>query len=901
MHSRIGSPASSNDRTDAWAVCDGSEAALPEPVTRRHRSLTAIGFGILLGSSALMGWLTWDLRKVSMVEAIEQHIRLADHGAAMLAKEIDIDGLLIETIRISLANPALATQPEPAVHAALFDDITNFGGIGEIMVTDPAGHVVQSLIPHAIPHTGIEQREYFKVHRDNPAVGLQISGPLNNPYTGEPMIVLSRRLQDKDGAFAGIVLASVRVAYLQALMARIDAGPKRLITVMQTDGHILLQAPSALATVSADGSIDQPLKTAAASMRSGTFVAPYGVAPSAVSPPGSLYSDLPLLRLAAPEPVLEERLYAYRMLENAPVVVSVGTALPDVLAHWISTAWLIGISVTSLDIAAVGLSLAVRRELRRRRFAEWQAQVSERRLRLTIESVEDHAFVLLDQGGRVLMWNPGAQAMLGYAAADIVGQSIDTLFQSPALLRTEPSPLAVSQAVGRWQAETECRRQDGSVFCAVVAVSAIFEPQDLPVGHAVIIHDLTNRRRLEQRLRLMERMDAIGQVTSGVAHDFNNLLQAQIVSLELLQAYMDPASTERELSDVALNAAEQAARLTDQLLAFSRQQMLRPSRVNLSDLLVSVVSLAQHTAGPNIRLCPIVARALPAILVDSAQLQTALLNLIINARDAITGSGAITLHAYLADNDSVPPFSRTSATGFVVLAVTDTGCGMDQATAERACEPFFTTKGAKGSGLGLSMVQGFARQSGGDIRITSMPNRGTSVEIWLPSSAPDADEPAKRPSGLRVRAGRILLVDDAPDVLLVLSAFLRGAGFAITQAGNAREALWHLQRGTPFALMVTDFLMPGMDGLDLAHRARQSRPDLPVLVISGFAHSERLSVLPTGFALLRKPFRKEDLLEAVTSLLPDLQTPAGETESGSAGPLAAGAVVEPSPWPASHL
>jgi CheY-like chemotaxis protein len=193
---------------------------------------------------------------------------------------------------------------------------------------------------------------------------------------------------------------------------------------------------------------------------------------------------------------------------------------------------------------------------------------------------------------------------------------------------------------------------------------------------------------------------------------------------------------------------------------------------------------------------------------------------------------------------------------------------MDRATMERACEPFFTTKGGQGSGLGLSMVQGFARQSGGDVQISSVPGRGTRVEIWLPCNAGAKDDPVEPRSAPIHLAGHILLVDDAPDVLLVLAAFMRGAGFHVTQARDARTALRHLRDGERFSLIVTDFLMAGIDGLELARQARQIRHDLPVLIITGFARNERLANLPPGFALLRKPFRKEDLLAAVSGLLP---------------------------------
>ncbi len=860
----------------AWDGGFGLGTASADPPPRRCTGPVALALLILLAASAMVGWLTWDLRRGSLDQANEQQIRLADRAAALLAKDIDINALLIETIRISLDNPSVARLDDTALHAALFDRINAIGGIGEILVTDGAGQVVQSLNPRGKLHVGIGGRDFFKAHRDDTQIGLQISGPCVSPFTGEPMVILSRRRRDGGDAFTGVVLASIRVSYLQSLLARADEGNRRLFTVMRTDGTVLAQAGAA-----GSAAVDAALLDVTARMRSGTY---------------SGRSSLDQV----------ERLHAYRTLDNAPLVVVVSSQTSDVLRHWNRLVRMIGTGVALLDVASIVLVLAIRRELRRRHLAETQAKRSETRLRLRIETIEDHAFIAVDLNGRIASWNVGAQDMLGYHAAQVVGQPIERLLAEPEAIHADPAALDVSRAVGRWETETDGRRFNGTTFPATIVVSVILDLHDEPQGHAVIIHDLTKKRRLERRLRAMERMDAIGQVTSGVAHDFNNLLQAQIMSLELLQDRLEPDSPDRELSDVALNAAEQAARLTDQLLAFSRQQVLRPSRVDVRDLLASVIALAQHTVGPNIRLISIVGRELSAISVDSAQLQTALLNLVINARDAITGSGTITLHSYLAETGVEPPAGSVSDTGFVILAVTDTGCGMDQPTTERAIEPFFTTKGANGSGLGLSMVQGFARQSGGDIRIISAPMRGTSVQIWLPCVTDSAEivcEPPPPP--LPARTTHVLLVDDVPDILLVMAAFLRGAGFAVTVAGNAREALWRLQRGTPFALMVTDFLMPGMDGLDLARAARRLHPDLAVLIISGFAQSDRLAQLPPGCALLRKPFRKQDFLASVARLLP--RDP-GDAEparpmnvgDGCPGPHAAGAVVEPSSWPAQR-
>ncbi len=893
----------------AWDGLSGLPI-IPETSSRRNRALILAAVAILAALSGLVGWLTWDLRRISLTEATEQHIRLADRAADVLARDIDVNALVIETIRVSLENPVAADLDEQALHALLFDGLRDVGAIGEIMVTDSAGNVVQSLKQHEQVHAAIGSRPYFKAHRDDPMLGLSIAGPLVNPYTKEPMVILSRRRPDRDGAFAGIILASVRVSYLQALLDRVNIRPNCVVTVMQTNGQVLVEAPSRAGRATDPSGKDASAMGASAMGASAVGASAMGASAVGASAMGAPAMDAGVVAATArmrsgsftavSQSDGRARLYAYRTLDNAALVVVASTALSDVLADWVRMTWVVAVGLIIADAAAVGLFLAIRGELRRRRGAEWRATMSERRLRLKIEAIEDHAFFATDRTGRVATWNQGAETLLGFDEAAALGRPIESMLAEPETMRTDPTPLAVSRAAGRWEMETECRRQDGGTFPAVVILSAILDRRDQPVGHSVIIHDLSRKQRMERRIRAMERMDAIGQVTSGVAHDFNNLLQAQIMSLELLRDCLDPAGGERELLDVSLNAAEQAAQLTDQLLAFSRQQMLRPSLVALGDLLVSLVALAQHTAGPNIRLCPIVARDLEPVSVDPSQLQTALLNLIINARDSITGSGAVTLHAYLADSDSSPPAGCDSETGFVVVAVTDTGRGMDQATAERACEPFFSTKG-HGSGLGLSMVQGFARQSGGDIRITSVLNRGTRVEIWLPRLT-DAPAVAESPApGHQSMTGHILLVDDAPDVLLVLAAFLRGAGFAVTQAGNAREALWHLSRGTSFTLMVSDFIMPGMDGLDLAKQARRSRPDLPVLIISGFAQTDRLSDLPVGLTLLRKPFRKEELLDAVSRLLPEASelTPADGDSWTSPGPPEAGAVVEPSSWDAS--
>ncbi len=849
----------------------------------------SLAVALLCASAALIGWLTWELRTVTVAGAEALQIRLADQAAAALARNIDRDVSLMEAVRFGLRDPAVERLDEAAPLAVLFDGVSKIGGMGEISVTDASGRIVVSLGARAATQTAVGDRRYFSVHRDDASAGLVISGPFADQSAAGAVLMLSRRRQDDADGFAGIVQAGIRISNLRTQLGQIDARPAVQVAVTRTDGRSMVAAPgpgSPATSFGADGT-DMALVTALAAMRrSGTYV-------------------------AAPAPDHVERLYAYSRLENVPLAVTVGIATSGVLASWTRIAWLAGLSVATLDVGAIGLILATGRQLRRRRTAERLARMAEHRLCLEIETIEDRAFFSLDTGGWVTSWNRGAQALLGYRADDVLGRPLALIVGSPDIL-PRPNAGAAGHEPHHQEVKTECRRKDGTVFSAFVVLSAVLEPGDIPAGHVVAIHDLTRQTQRERQISTMARADAIARVTAGVAHDFNNLLQAQILSLELLQERAEASSVDRELADIALNAAEQAARLTDQLLALSGQRTLRPSRVNLTELLAAVVSLARHSIGSNIGISSIVADGLPPILVDPALLQTALLNLIINARDAIDVRGTITLRGYAANIATDPPRGIMSATDFVVLAVTDNGGGMDPATAEQACEPFFTTKGARNSGLGLSMVQGFARQSGGEVRITSALDQGTTAEIWLPcaSESQSVGEPVPP---ARALVGHILLVDEAADVLLVLAAFLRGSGFAVTQAANAREALCHLRRGTNFTMMISDFLLFGGDGLELAGKARQLRPGLPVLITTSCAHAERLSDLPPGFALLRKPFRKEDLLASVGALL--LERPAnswqaedalGSTDKtdaarpvSSSGPLDAGAVVEPLPWAAS--
>ena len=369
-----------------------------------------------------------------------------------------------------------------------------------------------------------------------------------------------------------------------------------------------------------------------------------------------------------------------------------------------------------------------------------------------------------------------------------------------------------------------------------------------------ILADITKRVNTEERVRQSQRVEAVGRLTAGVAHDFNNLLQALQGSLELtIDEVADRPIVHADL-ELALQAVQRGARLTSHLLSFARQQVLRPAPLKLSSLLVDLARTLERTLGHDIIVHIDVAPDLPNILADAAHLDSALLNLALNARDAMPRGGELRIEA-------------NARAGQVVIAITDTGEGMTAEVLAQACEPFFSTKGIDGSGLGLSMVQGFARQSGGELRIQSVPKQGSRIELWLPMvSRPAALRPP--PTVQEVHGhGRVLVVDDDPDVGRVVAAFLSKAGFDVTMVSGGNKALAKLGANLTFDVLVTDYAMQGMNGADVVLQARELHPALPALIITGYAGAEGLDLLPSDVAILRKPFDRKDLARKVKGLV----------------------------------
>ena len=523
----------------------------------------------------------------------------------------------------------------------------------------------------------------------------------------------------------------------------------------------------------------------------------------------------------------------------------------------------------------------ITRDLTERREAEEELRHSEELFRRLVEGVTDYAIYMLDPAGIVSNWNAGAQRIKGYGPAEIVGQHFSIFYTDEDRSRGEPArSLAIAEREGRFEAEAWRQRKDGTRFWANVVIDAIRDPSGHLIGFAKITRDITERReaqlaleRTREALAHSQKIEAIGKLTGGVAHDFNNLLTVVLGSLDLLRRYLpndDPRIT--RLLDNALQGAQRGAGLTQRMLAFARRQELDLRPVDLTELTRGMRDLLQRSLGPQIAIETRFPPALENVRADPQQLEMAMLNLAINARDAMPAGGILTI---AARNESAVGDDRLRPGRYVRLSLRDTGEGMDAETLARATEPFFTTKGTgKGTGLGLSMVHGMVEQLGGQLILHSKPAEGTTAELWLPAvERPTAADPSATEARVieSSQALTILAVHDDALVLANTRAMLEDLGHTVVGAYSGEQALERFERSPGIDLVITDHAMPRMTGIDLAKKIMALRPGVPIILATGYA--ELPAATHTSLPRLSKPFRQDALAEAVAGAVKPVREP----------------------------
>jgi PAS domain S-box-containing protein len=534
--------------------------------------------------------------------------------------------------------------------------------------------------------------------------------------------------------------------------------------------------------------------------------------------------------------------------------------------------------------AVIGAS-KIARDITEKKNAEQALLESEGMARGIIDTALD-AFIQMDESGQVIGWNPKAEAIFGWPRDEAMGRPLGDLIVPERHRARHKEGVArflsggESAILGK-PIEIDALRRDGKEIKVELKVTAL-RRRGAWIFNA-FVQDAPEKRALEEQLRMSQKMDAIGQLTGGVAHDFNNILTVITGTIEILAegvAGNPKLATTAKLID---EAAARGMEMTQRLLAFARKQPLQPYKTDVNALIIDAAKLLRQTLGEQIEIESILEDNLPPVLVDPSQLTTALLNMALNARDAMPYGGKLMLetsNVYL--DETYAKANREVRPGpYVMVAVNDTGKGIPAAIRDKVFEPFFTTKGiGKGTGLGLSMVYGFVKQSGGHIKIYSEEGQGTTIKIYLPH-ARETDDVLEIAPTAPIEGGQetILIVEDDALVRNFVTGQLESLGYTTLVASNAAEALSLIEQGAVFDLLFTDVIMPGaMNGRQLAEQAVKHQPSAKVLFTSGYTQNAILhhGRLDPDIILLPKPYRKSDLARMVrlaisTPLTPSLK------------------------------
>ena len=797
-----------------------------------------------------------------------QAVRAAESETADLARVLEefvlrttqgLDLLLSTTKSTIEADPTLRAPGDPRLIAFLQQQRRLYASVGGLAVLDARGNLIGGSQGPNSPGRAFNfaDRPYFQIHRANPRNGLSVDAPRASRSTGERIIVFSRALQTSRGAFDGVVLAALTVRSLHEFFAAVNVGHTGSISLFRDDGLLLARTPDDPAIVGTSMARVPLFTTHLPQAASGTFE-------------GAGTADGVLRRIS------------YRRVPGLPLVVTVARANSEVAAAWRASAWTYGTIAVFVNLLVLALGALLAREVSRRVASESDVRERERLIRLVADNVP-MLIAYVDKNRVYRFVNRVASHWMNTPINAFAGRKVEEVLP-PAFFERSKERIEAALAGTHLAFEEKRTYGDGVERWADVSYVPVRDGSEIG-GYIVLVSDITDRKAAEERLREREdqlrqaqKMEVVGQLTGGVAHDFNNLLGVIVGNLDLLAMDLkDPKH--RQVLQRAIDAVERGGTLTRQLLAFSRKQMLQPQSIAVGELLAEVGALLQRTLGESVLVATAVAADLWLCRADRHQTETALLNLALNARDAMPKGGGLVIAAsnFVLDEVYARRHAEVTPGEYVAIAVSDDGTGMTPEIAAHAFEPFFTTKEVgKGSGLGLSMVYGFCKQSGGHVRLYSEPGAGTTVTLYLPR----ADQPARRaepapPPVPHGRGQRILVVEDNAPLREVAVTVLHNLGYATVEAETADDALALLAAHPDIALLFTDIMLPGgRSGFDLAAEARRRWPRLKVLYTSGHPNLDQTmaggrigAALPKGAVIVAKPLRAADLARHVEDAL----------------------------------
>jgi PAS domain S-box-containing protein len=849
----------------------GWRAALAAAVGRlrlTRRAILLSGLVMALMSDAFVAWMlrtnydetyrAADTANADLVRALEE----------FTLRHMEAVDLLLRSISDDLANPttALMARGNPQLIDLLRRRVAPYRAVLGTVVIDAAGNLVADSMGNGVPgrEFSFSDRAYYLAQRDDPDRGLFIDAPVAARVDpARRFIAVSRALKGPDGAFAGVVLAAVSYDLLRDFFRSLDIGGQGGVTLFRDDGLVLAREPTGGEAVGQNLSWLPLFQHELPKGPAGSF-------------DGGFIDSTP-------------RRVSYRRVRGMPLVVSVARSHLEFLAGWKNNAVFYSAAAAVLNVMMIGFGMLLARQWRLREESQKALQ----------ESLEHHR--LVTENLPALVVHVGADLRIRYAnrvglqwfrrtAESTIGRKVSEILSTDGFARQRPKIAAVLTGQPMRSEEFGLFPDGVERWCDTVRVPDRAEDGTVR-GWFTLGIDISERKRFEEQLRQSQKIEAIGQLAGGIAHDSNNMLAATLGNLDLLLDAVPRGEAQcRVFAERAIEAAERVADLNRRLLAFARKQSLHPQMTDVNQLVGGMTAILRRTLGETVEIELRQDERIPSCLIDPVQLQNALLNLAVNGRDAMPGGGRLTIETareLLAEvpagsDGDVPPGE------YVVIAVTDTGTGMAPEVARRAFEPFFTTKEVgQGSGLGLSMVYGFARQSGGTVRLASKVEAGTTVKLYLPAAGGAVIEPEARP-GPPLRAGRgetILVVEDNPLVSGAAANILTSLGYQPVVVADGPAAQAAMAARGDIVLLLTDVVLPkGMTGFDLARAARAERSQLPVLFISGLADTSPVPADLTARAiLLAKPFRAAQLAEALADLLDGAVVDQGAAPRAPAG------------------